>query len=57
MLTEAIHIPFISDRTLSIDNTKYIFRRIKNFGDEIELKKDRIITNRAGEVNRKTSII
>ncbi|MBD3194510.1 MAG: D-lysine 5,6-aminomutase subunit alpha [Candidatus Lokiarchaeota archaeon] len=50
MLTEAIHTPFLSDRALSIENAKYIFRNLKNLGDEISFKKNGIIQKRAKEV-------
>jgi D-Lysine 5,6-aminomutase alpha subunit. len=54
MPTEAIHTPFMSDRYLSIENAKYIFKNMKNIGDEIEYKKDGIIQRRAQEVLDKT---
>lgn len=47
MLTEAIHTPFMSDRALSIENAQYIFRTMKDFGDDIEYKKGGIIQKRA----------
>ena len=50
MLTEAIHTPFMSDRALSIENAKYIFKNMKNLGDELMFKKDGMIQKRAGEV-------
>ncbi len=50
MLTEAVHTPFMSDRFLAIDNANYINKTMKNFGDEIEFKKDGIIQNRAEKV-------
>lgn len=53
MLTEAIHTPFISDRAVSIENAKYIFSTMKDFGDEIEFKKDGIMCKRADEVLNK----
>jgi beta-lysine 5,6-aminomutase alpha subunit len=53
MLTEAIHTPFISDRALSIENAKYIFSTMKDFGDEIEFKKDGIMCQRVDEVLNK----
>jgi len=34
MLTEAIHTPFMSDRALSIENAKYIFNNLKDFGND-----------------------
>ncbi|MCR5666895.1 MAG: lysine 5,6-aminomutase subunit alpha [Eubacterium sp.] len=55
MLTEAIHTPFMSDRALSIENAQYIFRTMKDFGNEIEFKKDGIIQSRANEVLKKAA--
>lgn len=53
MLTEAIHTPFISDRAVSIDNAQYIFNTMKDFGSEIEFKKDGIMCTRVNEVLHK----
>jgi len=50
MLTEAVHTPYMSDRYLAIENAKYINKTMKNFGDEIEFKKDGIISSRANKV-------
>ncbi|HOD87816.1 MAG TPA: lysine 5,6-aminomutase subunit alpha [Bacteroidales bacterium] len=50
MLTEAIHTPFISDRYLAIENSKYVFNNLKNIGDEVEFKENGIIQKRAQEV-------
>lgn len=50
MLTEALHTPFMSDRALSIDNAKYIFNNMEDFGEEITFKEGGIIQNRANEV-------
>jgi len=50
MPTEAIHTPFMSDRYLSIENAKYIFRNMKSIGDEVEYKEGGIIKSRAKEV-------
>ncbi len=50
MLTEAIHTPLMSDRALSIENARYIFNTMADLGDEIEFKKDGIITTRANQV-------
>ena len=54
MLTEAIHTPFMSDRALSIENAKYIYNNLAEFGDEIYFKPNGIIQNRANEVLQKT---
>lgn len=50
MPTEAIHTPFMSDRYLSIENAKYIFRNMKNIGEEVEYKANGIIQTRAKKV-------
>jgi beta-lysine 5,6-aminomutase alpha subunit len=50
MLTEAIHTPFMSDRALSIENARYIFNTMAEFGDEISFKEGGIIANRANQV-------
>jgi len=50
MITEAVHTPFMSDRYLAIENTKYIFNNMKNIGDEVEFKKDGLIQKRAQKV-------
>ncbi len=50
MLTEAIHTPLMSDRALSIENARYIFNTMADLGDELEFKKDGIITTRANQV-------
>ncbi len=55
MLTEAIHTPFMSDRALSIENAQYIFRTMKDFGNEIEFKEGGIIQSRANEVLTKAA--
>ncbi len=50
MMTEAIHTPFMSDRALSIENARYIFNNMMNFGDEIQFKDGGIIQSRAKAV-------
>ncbi|MFP4177141.1 MAG: lysine 5,6-aminomutase subunit alpha [Acholeplasmataceae bacterium] len=50
MMTEAIHTPFMSDRALALKQATYIGRALKNFGDEIEFKKDGLIQRRAKTV-------
>ena len=57
MMTEAIHTPFMSDRALAIENAQYIFRTMKDLGDEIEFKEDGIIRNRANEVLNKAAAL
>lgn len=53
MLTEAIHTPFMSDRALSIENAGYIFKTMKDLGEEIAFKEGGIIENRAHYVLQK----
>ena len=55
MMTEAIHTPFMSDRALSIENAQYIFRTMKDLGDELTYKEGGIIRNRANEVLTKAT--
>jgi beta-lysine 5,6-aminomutase alpha subunit len=50
MLTEAIHTPFLGDRTLSIENAKYIMNTARHFGEEITFKQDGLIERRAQAV-------
>lgn len=57
MPTEAIHTPFMSDRYLSIENARYIFRNMRNIGDEVEFRKDGIICSRAKEVLDKATAL
>ena len=53
MLTEAIHTPFMS--ALSIENAQYIFRTMKDLGDELTYKEGGIIQTRANEVLTKAA--
>ena len=57
MLTEALHTPFMSDRALSIENAQYIFRTMKDLGEEIEFKEGGIIQSRANEVLTKATAL
>ncbi len=50
MLTEAIHTPFLGDRTLSLENARYIMNTARHFGDEIVLRPGGAIQRRAGNV-------
>jgi beta-lysine 5,6-aminomutase alpha subunit len=54
MLTEAIHTPFMSDRALSIENTRYIFNNMKSISKEIEFKKGGLMEKRVDEVLNKS---
>ncbi|MFX1386241.1 MAG: lysine 5,6-aminomutase subunit alpha [Promethearchaeota archaeon] len=53
MLTEAIHTPFMSDRALSIENARYIFKNMKLISKEIEFKKGGLVERRVDEVLNK----
>ena len=55
MMTEAIHTPFMSDRALSIENAQYIFRTMKDLGNELTFKEGGIIRSRANEVLTKAT--
>jgi beta-lysine 5,6-aminomutase alpha subunit len=57
MITEAVHTPFMSDRYLAIENAKYIFNNMKSIGDEVEFKKDGLISRRAESVLNDTLIL
>jgi len=57
MLTEAIHTPFMSDRALSIENARYIFKNMKDLGEEIVFKEGGIIQQRASEVLNKAHVL
>jgi beta-lysine 5,6-aminomutase alpha subunit len=50
MLTEAIHTPFLGDRTLAIENARYIMNTARHFGDEITFRPGGIIERRAQSV-------
>lgn len=53
MLTEALHTPFVQDRYLAIENTKYIKNNLKSISNEFYIKDDGIIKKRAVEVFEK----
>jgi len=55
MMTEAIHTPFLSDRYLAIENAQYIFRTMKDLGDELVFKPGGIMETRAREVLEKAT--
>lgn len=54
MPTEAIHTPLMSDRYLAIENARYIFKNMKDLGEEVEFKEDGIIRKRAAFVVEKS---
>ncbi|MCQ2418711.1 MAG: lysine 5,6-aminomutase subunit alpha [Clostridia bacterium] len=55
MMTEAIHTPFMSDRAVSIENARYIFKTMADLGEEIEFKPGGIVQKRAEEVLQKAT--
>ena len=57
MMTEALHTPFMSDRALAIENSKYIFNTMKDLGGEISFKDGGIIETRANEVLAKAYVL
>jgi len=54
MLTEAIHTPFMMDRSIALENAKYVMNNIQDLSGEIEFKKDGIIVKRAHQVLEET---
>lgn len=57
MMTEAMHTPYMQDRTLAIDNAKYIFNNTKHISEEIEFVKGGRIEKRANEVLKKATLM
>ncbi len=50
MLTEAIHTPYMQDRSLALENAKYVMNTMADLGGEIDFKQGGIIMNRAHQV-------
>jgi len=50
MLTEAIHTPYMQDRSLALENAKYVMNNMADLAGEIEFKQGGIIMNRAHQV-------
>ncbi|MFV0425367.1 MAG: lysine 5,6-aminomutase subunit alpha TIM-barrel domain-containing protein, partial [Bacilli bacterium] len=50
MLSEAVHTPFINERSLSIENAQYIFTAMKDFASQIEIKEDSLMQRRVNTV-------
>ncbi len=50
MLTEAIHTPFLGDRSLSLENARYVMNAARHFGDEVVLRPGGAIERRAQAV-------
>jgi beta-lysine 5,6-aminomutase alpha subunit len=57
MLTEAIHTPFMSDRALSIENARYIFKNMKDLGNEIEFRENGLLQQRADKVLKQATAL
>ncbi len=50
MMTEAIHTPHLADRSLAIENARYVFNNIRDLGAELNLAADGFINRRANSV-------
>ena len=50
MLTEAIHTPYMQDRSLALENAKYVMNTMADLGSEIEFKEGGLIKTRAHQV-------
>ncbi len=57
MMSEAIHTPYMAERTLAIENAKYVFTTMANIADEIEFKAGGFIERRANEVLEKATTL
>jgi len=50
MMTEAIHTPHLVDRSLAIENAQYLFTAVKDLADNLDLRQDSFINQRANSV-------
>lgn len=50
VLTEAVHTPWMADRYLALENSRYIFNNTRHLGEEIEFKTGGRIETRAIQV-------
>ncbi|MBU1218412.1 lysine 5,6-aminomutase subunit alpha [Myxococcota bacterium] len=50
MLTEAMHTPFLHDRFLALENSRYIMNGARHIGDAVSINPDGIIAKRAHHV-------
>lgn len=57
MMTEAIHTPFLQDRYLAIQNAKMIQTSMKSISDELVIKEDGLMANRAKKVLEDASLL
>lgn len=56
MMTEAIHTPHLADRSLAIENARYIFNTTKDLGSELTLTPDGFINKRASQVLEESTL-
>ncbi|TVQ19718.1 MAG: D-lysine 5,6-aminomutase subunit alpha, partial [Spirochaetaceae bacterium] len=54
MLTEAVHTPFIQDRSLAIENARYVFNTARHLSREIRFAPDGVVQTRADRVLEET---
>ncbi|MDD3477529.1 MAG: lysine 5,6-aminomutase subunit alpha [Candidatus Izemoplasmatales bacterium] len=57
MMTEAIHTPFLQDRYLAIQNAKMIQTSMKSISEELVIKEDGLMANRAKKVLEDASLL
>ncbi|PKN78104.1 MAG: D-lysine 5,6-aminomutase subunit alpha [Candidatus Cloacimonetes bacterium HGW-Cloacimonetes-1] len=50
MMTEAIHTPHLADRSLAIENAKYVFAAVKDLNSNLCLSEDSFVNSRANSV-------
>jgi beta-lysine 5,6-aminomutase alpha subunit len=50
MMTEAVHTPHLVDRSIAIENAKYVFNATKDFSNEFTLNPNGLINKRANKV-------
>jgi len=50
MLTEAIHTPYLMDRALAINNARLVFNSARHLGDNLDVKADSWLVQRANLV-------
>lgn len=55
--TEGFYTPIIQDRTIGLENVKYVFKNAKDIFEEINFKKNGIVQTRAREVLQKTDVL
>ena len=50
MMTEAIHTPHLADRSLAIENARYVFSAVKDLSRELKLEPGGFVNQRANQV-------